>query len=48
MSDINQFKVFVLYNIMWYDVVMIYQLADDVTVDNWWLMLMHCILKELH
>jgi hypothetical protein len=34
MSEINYFKVFVLCMIMWHDAVMIYQLLDDVTVDN--------------
>jgi hypothetical protein len=30
MSEINHFKKFVLYKIMWHDVVVIYQLLDDV------------------
>jgi hypothetical protein len=30
MSEINHFKKFVLYKIMWHDVVVIYQLVDDV------------------
>jgi hypothetical protein len=34
MSEINHFKVFVLYKIMWHDVVVIYQLLDDVSIDN--------------
>jgi hypothetical protein len=35
MSEINYLKVFVLCKIMWHDIVVIYQLLDDVTVDNW-------------
>jgi hypothetical protein len=35
MSEINHFKVFVLHKIMWHDIVVIYQLLDDVAVDNW-------------
>jgi hypothetical protein len=34
MSEINHFKSFVLCMIMWYDVVAIYQLLDNVTADN--------------
>jgi hypothetical protein len=34
MSEINHFKKFVLYKIMWHDVVVIYQLLDDVAVAN--------------
>jgi hypothetical protein len=37
-SEINHFKVFVLCKIMWHDVVVIYQLLDDMTFDNWWMM----------
>jgi hypothetical protein len=32
MSDINHFKKFILYKIMWHDVVVIY--LDDVVIDN--------------
>jgi hypothetical protein len=49
MSEINYFKVFVLCKIMWYDVVVICQLLDDVAVDNWWMMLTTpCMSGELH
>jgi hypothetical protein len=48
MSEINHFKVFILYNIMWHYVVVIYQLMNDVTVDNWLMMWTLCISKELH
>jgi hypothetical protein len=34
MREINHFKKFVLCNIMWYNIVLIYQLLDNVTVDN--------------
>jgi hypothetical protein len=34
MSEINHFKVFVLYKIMWHDVVVICQLLNDVALDN--------------
>jgi hypothetical protein len=34
MCKINYFKFFVLCKIMWYDVVVISQLLDDVTVNN--------------
>jgi hypothetical protein len=37
MSEINYFKKFILYTIMLYDIVVIYQLLDDVAVDNWWM-----------
>jgi hypothetical protein len=48
MSKISHFKVFVLCRIMWHDVVTIYQLLDDVAVDNWWMMWTPYISKELH
>jgi hypothetical protein len=48
MSKINYFKAFMLYNIMWYDVVMIYQLLDNIVIDNWWIMLTLYLLKKLH
>jgi hypothetical protein len=35
MREINNFKVSVLYKIMWHDVVMVWYLVDDVTVANW-------------
>jgi hypothetical protein len=38
MNENSHFKVFVLCKIMWHDVVVIYQLLDDVEVDNWWMM----------
>jgi hypothetical protein len=28
--------------------MVIYQLLDDVTVDNWWMMLTPYLLRELH
>jgi hypothetical protein len=34
MSEINYFKIFVLCKIMWYDVVMIWHLMDNVAVGN--------------
>jgi hypothetical protein len=34
MSEINHFKVFVIYNIMWHDVVVICQLLNNVAIDN--------------
>jgi hypothetical protein len=34
MSEINHLKAFVLYKIMWYDITVIYQLLNDVAVDN--------------
>jgi hypothetical protein len=34
MSEINYFKLFVLFKIMWHDVMVIYQLLDDVSIDN--------------
>jgi hypothetical protein len=34
MSEINHSKKFVLYKIMWYDVVVIWHLLDDVIIDN--------------
>jgi hypothetical protein len=34
MREINYFKKNLLYKIMWYDVAVICQLLDDVTVDN--------------
>jgi hypothetical protein len=34
MSEINNFKVFILCKIMWYDVVLIYQLLNGVIIDN--------------
>jgi hypothetical protein len=48
MSEINHFKVFVLCKIMWHDIVMIWQLVDDVSVDNWWMMWTFCMLRKLH
>jgi hypothetical protein len=48
MSEINYFKVFVLRKIMCHDGVMIYQLLDDVTVDNWWKIWTHCMSRELY
>jgi hypothetical protein len=38
MGEIYYFKVFILYKIMWHDVVVIYQLLYDVAADNWWMM----------
>jgi hypothetical protein len=35
MSEINYLKNFVLCKIKWHDIVVICQLLDDVTVDNW-------------
>jgi hypothetical protein len=37
MREINHFKKIILCKIMWHDVVMIYQLLDDVAADNWWM-----------
>jgi hypothetical protein len=37
MSEINHFKVFELCKIMWHGVVIIYQLLNDVKIDNWWM-----------
>jgi hypothetical protein len=34
MSEINYLKVFILCKIMWHDVVVIWQLVDDVKVNN--------------
>jgi hypothetical protein len=34
MSEINYLKVFILSKIMWHDVVVIWQLVDDVKVNN--------------
>jgi hypothetical protein len=31
-----------------HDVMVIYQLLDDVAVDNWWMMLTPYLLRELH
>jgi hypothetical protein len=41
-------KFFVLCKIMWHDVVMIWQLVDDVVVDNWLMMWTPCMSRELH
>jgi hypothetical protein len=38
MCEINHFKKIVLYKIMWHDVVVIYQLLDDMSLDNWLMM----------
>jgi hypothetical protein len=48
MSEINYFKKFVLYKIMCHDVVVIYQLLGDIVVDNWWMMLISSISRELY
>jgi hypothetical protein len=48
MSEINYFKVFILCKIMWHDVVVICPLLDDVSVDNWWMMWIFYISRELH
>jgi hypothetical protein len=48
MSEIIYFKFFILCKIMWHDAVVIYQLLDDVAVDNWWMMLTPCMYIELH
>jgi hypothetical protein len=48
MSGINHFKVFVLCKIMWHDVVVIYQLLDDVAIDNLSMMWTPSMLRELH
>jgi hypothetical protein len=48
MSEINHFKFFVLYKIIWHDVVVIWQLVDDVAVDNWWMIWTLYMLRELH
>jgi hypothetical protein len=48
MSEINHFKVFILCKIMWCDIVVICQLLDDVTVDNWWMMWTPYMSKKLH
>jgi hypothetical protein len=34
MREINHFKFLIVCKIIWYNVVMIYQLLDDVTLDN--------------
>jgi hypothetical protein len=48
MSEINRFNNFILCKIMWHDVVMIYQLLDDVTVNNWWMMWTPYMTRELY
>jgi hypothetical protein len=35
MSEINNFKVFILCKIMWHDIVMIWQLMNDMIIDGW-------------
>jgi hypothetical protein len=35
MSEINHFKNFILCKIIWHDVVVIWQLMNDVAVHNW-------------
>jgi hypothetical protein len=44
----NEINHFILCKIMWHIVVMIYQLLDDVAVDNWWMMLTFYMSRELH
>jgi hypothetical protein len=48
MSEINLFKVFTLCKIMWHYVVVIWQLVDDVIVDNLWMMWTPCMSTESH
>jgi hypothetical protein len=35
MSEVNYFKKKLLYKIMWHNILVIWQLIDDVTLDNW-------------
>jgi hypothetical protein len=44
----NEINHFILCKIMWHNVVMIYQLLDDVAVDNWWMIWTFYMSRELH
>jgi hypothetical protein len=48
MIEIYHFKVFILSKIMWHDVVVICQLLDKVTLENWLMMWTLCMSRELH